>query len=148
MCRCSACPQSLDGLKLNRQRQQFYASGLLCYIAINILVQLPRTANGNQYIIFMTDRLSKRSRAMSTGRLSSAHVANVLFDYRIGSHGILVYVLADNKALFSSKLFATLCIMPGVNCLTTTAYQTQTSAPLKEYNDTVVTRRRHYVAKH
>lgn len=76
---------------------------------------------GKESVIILTARYSKLTRAMPTGKKLSSHVANVYFNFRIVLYDISAYDLRDNGVQYE-LLLATLCIILGVDYLTTAAY--------------------------
>lgn len=136
---CSACARNWVEHEPKRKLQLYRASGPLKFILIDILGALPRTVDDNQYVIAMTDRYSKLTRALSTSQASFAHVVNVFFDSSIIPDSIPAYVLADTGVQCTNKLFATLCAMIRVKHLTTTDYHPQTNGQVERYNRTIGT---------
>lgn len=63
-----------------RHRQLFSASGLLVCVAMDIRGPLQKTQHFNKYIVVMTDRFSKLTRADPTYKVSSAHTADIFLD--------------------------------------------------------------------
>lgn len=55
---CTAGAQNWVETKLRRRLQLFPASSPVASVAINILRQLPSTADGNQYVTVLTDMYS------------------------------------------------------------------------------------------
>lgn len=134
-------------LRLKRRLQLFHACCPLEFITLTIFRLLPPAANGNWYKIVMTDRVSKLTRAMQTVKTSSPHVANVFSDSRIVFYSITAHVVTDNGVRFTTKLYAMLCTMLGVEHLTTTAYYHQTNEQAKQNICKIETRLWHYVAE-
>lgn len=98
-------------------------------------------------MVVSSHKYLRLTRAVRRGKTSSSHAANVFFDIRVVRNGIPVYVLTDNGVRITSKLFSLLCTMLDVNALTTTAYRTQTNGQVERNNNTIVTRRLHYVTE-
>lgn len=124
-----------------------FASGLLAFMAIDRFGPSPRTSDGSQYVVILTDRSLTLTQAIPTDKTSFAHVTNVFFDSWIVSYGRHAYVLTDNGVHFTSMLFAALCIMLDVEHSTTALYYHQTNEQIERYNLTLVFQLRQYVAK-
>lgn len=107
----------------------------------------PHAVNENQHVNVMTERYTKLTRAMRTKKTLLLHVANVFCDSWVILHGRPPYVLIDNGVQFTSKLFATPCIMLDMTHLRTTVYHPQKIRQVKQYNFTIDTLLRHYCAK-
>lgn len=74
---------------------------------MDILGLPPGTTQENPYVIVMTDRLSKSTRAVPTSKRGAAQVADILLDNWIVPFGILNYVLASSGPKFERNIFAT-----------------------------------------
>lgn len=116
-------------------------------VAIDILGPLCSTLNSNQNGIVENDRCSKLIQAMSTGKKSSSHLADVYFDYWVVPYGIPVYILMEKEVQFTSKLLGAICTILGEKHLTTTAYHPQTNGQVKRYNCMIITQLPQYVAQ-
>lgn len=98
----------------------------------------------NKLEIVMTGRYLKHTRETSAGKISSPHIANVLFDSWIVSYAIPNHVRTEYGVQFTIKLFATLYAILVLRHLKTTAYDPWTSGLVEGYNPTIVTRRLYY----
>lgn len=81
VCHCSACAQNRMDPKPRKKLQLFLANGRLKFIVIDIFGALPLTAGGSQYVIVMISRYLRLLRALPAGKMSSAHVSNVFFNF-------------------------------------------------------------------
>lgn len=123
----NSCVRNGSRHRNKRHLQHFPASRPLEFIAMDILEPLPETMQGNQYVVIITDRYSKLTRAIKTSKTAAAHMANIFLDHWIVSFDISSYLLTDNGTRFRSKFFASICGYLGVKHLTTTAYHPQTN---------------------
>lgn len=144
---CSTCAWNSALPKLIKELQLLPTNGPLKFVAIDILGPLPRTRNENQYVIVMTDKYSKLTRAMQTGKTSSSHFGNVSFDSQVVLYFTPVYVQLKHGVKFNSKMFSALGTMLDVKHQTTTAFHPQTNEQVKRYNLTIVKQLRNYVAE-
>lgn len=110
---------------LKRQLQLFYASGLLEFIVPYILGPLSRTVDGNPDVFIRTDKHSKLTEALPTGKTSFVYVANVLIGFWRVPYVTSAYILAENRVQYTIKLLATLCTVLFVKHLATTAFRPQ-----------------------
>lgn len=134
-------------VKVEKTNGLFSANGRLEFVAIDILRQMPCTVNENHYVIVMIDRYSTLTHAMPIKKTSLTHVDNVFTDSLVVPSGIPVHVLTNNGARFTRRQFPTLCTMLCVRYLTATAYHPQTKGQFEQYDHSMFTRLRHYVAK-
>lgn len=109
------------------------------FFAIGFLKQLPRTADGNQYAVAMTDKNSKLTQSLSSGKTPSASVANVFFVSWIVPNHIPAYFLTNSEIHFTRKLFTTICTMLGLKHLTANPCHPHGNGQIKSYNRTTFT---------
>lgn len=96
-------------------------------VAMDMLGPLPTTLNGIQFVVVLTDRYSKVTRAVSTARKTGTHIASTFMDNWIIPYVISDYMVTDNGTQFVNKFFKSLCGFLGTKQLTTTAHHLQTS---------------------
>lgn len=77
---CSEVARGATFLKLKRELQLSPASGKLEIVTFKILKLITSTVNGNQFITIIIDGYWKLTRAMTTGKTLSSHVANAFLD--------------------------------------------------------------------
>ena len=147
--RCESCAAT-RGTQYTKQKhlRLFPANGPLEFVAMDILGPLPKTKQGNQFVVVLTDRYSKLTRAIPTGKTTATTVATIFVDHWVIPYGIPNYVLTDNGPQFVAKFFASVCLALGVKHVTTTAYHPRTNGQTERFNRTIVTRLRHYVGEH
>lgn len=124
---CKSCARNSSNTKYRRHLHLFPPTNLLQFFAMDIFGPLPKTTNGNQHVIIITDRYSKLTRTVFTAQLITNTVAENFFTARVIPYCIPVYLTTDNGTQFVSNLFAMLCNHHGTKHPTTTAYQPQTS---------------------
>lgn len=108
-----------------RNLSLFPAVGPPVFVAIDILRLFPRTTSGNQLVIIVTDRYSKHTRAIPTGKITWTRPTITFLDNWILPYGIQGYVLTDSGSQTFGKLFTTLCLFSEVKRLTAAAYNPQ-----------------------
>lgn len=145
---CTSCARNRHIAKTQRKLRLFSATEPLEFVAIDILGPLPKTANGNQYIIVMTDRFSKLTKALPTAKTTATTVATTSLEHWVANFGILSKVVTDNGPQFTSKFFAALCTQLGIKAMTTTEYHPQANGQVERFNRTIASRQQHYVAEH
>lgn len=92
----ATCASRFERSKQERHFQFFPASEYFEFIARKIFGLLPRTKNGKLFTMVMTKRYWKMTRAILTSEMTTAHVANVLFDYWIAPYCMPDHRLADD----------------------------------------------------
>ena len=126
----------------------FPATGPREFLAMDLLGPLPRSHQGNEYALVITDRFTKLCRSVTLRNTKAVTVATVFLDLRVYAYGAPSYVLTDNGPQFAAKLFEAVCTMIGIKHVLTTAYHPQTNGQVERFNKTLAARLRHYVAEH
>ena len=146
---CASCAR-VRGTAAQRQKllTLFPAAGPLEFVAMDIAGPYPRTRNGNEYVVVLTDRFTKLTRAIPTRTTTASDVASIFIDYWIYSYGVPDYLLTDRGTQFMSKFFELVCSSLGVKHVATSAYRPQTNGQAERYNRTMVSRLRHYICEH
>lgn len=94
---------------------------------MDILVPLLNKKIGNRFIVILTDRYSKLTRAIPTKSITAAHVGNILLEVWIIPNGILERILTDNGPHFVEKCFNDACVALGTQLMTTTTCHPRTN---------------------
>lgn len=123
----------------------FPASGPLQFVAVDILGPLPKTADGYQYVLMITDRLSKGTCAITMRTKPTARVAQHLLPAWVYPYGTPMYLFTDNRRQLVAKLFEAVCGRLAVIKLVPTAYHPRTNWLVEGFRRTLATPLRHYV---
>jgi hypothetical protein len=93
--RCPSCARK--ELKGKRRRTYFLKLfpplGPLEFIAIDILGPLPKTKSGHQYLVIISDRFSKLTRAVPVRNVTAETVAIAFFNEWLSVYGIPLVLL-------------------------------------------------------
>lgn len=108
--------------KYQRHLPIFPPTSPLESIAIDILGRLPRTKNRSEFVVIITDRCSKLTRAIASTKTSTSCVATILFDNQIVPNGIPSFLLNPNGPQFVDNLIWKSCPELKVRHLTRTEY--------------------------
>lgn len=95
---CQTCPEEGKSYRHQRPLKLFPTTGQLQLVAINIAEPFPKSSQGNQFGIFITDRYSNLSRAILGAKVTVLHVALVFLIHRVIPYGMPGYLLFDDKA--------------------------------------------------
>lgn len=118
--------QNRQSYRHQRHLQLFPASGPLKSEARNMLGPLPKTSNRNRFVVAMTDRYSKLTRARPTKTTPAPQVATIFMKDWIMPYEIPEQLLTDYGPQFVSTFFQSLCLYKGTKLLMTTAYHQKT----------------------
>jgi len=133
--KCPTCAK--NRLKLRRNMNElklFPAKTPLECVAIDIFGELFKTARGNQYLLFITDRFSKLTRTLPLKGASAAEVARAfVIDWAL-VYGPPRHLLADNGKCFTAKFFQDVCRVMNIQNQFTTTYHPQTNGQTEQFN--------------
>lgn len=82
--------------KKQRKLRLYPPAAPLDFVAIAILIPLPKTKSRTKYIGVVTDRYSKASKAIRTTKRESVKIGSFLMEHWVGSYVILSTVQKDN----------------------------------------------------
>ena len=145
---CRACAQ-VRGTANTYQKylKIFPAAGPLEFVAMDLLGPLPKTKSGHTYVLVITDRFTKLTRAVPLGSTKAPAVAQAFLENWVYVYGAPNFLLTDNGPQFVAKFFEAVCALLGVRHFMTTAYHPQTNGQTERFNRTILDRLRHYVAE-
>jgi hypothetical protein len=106
-------------------------------VGIDIKGPLPRTSQGNRYIIVAMDYFTKWPEAKSIPDIKSETVAKFIFDEIICRHGVPEELLSDRGTSFLNKIVDTLCEKFQTKHRLTSAYRPQTNGMVERFNRTI-----------
>jgi transposase InsO family protein len=146
---CPSCAKKrLRHQKRTTRLKLFPPSEPLQQVGIDLLGPLPRTRRGHRYLLVMTDRFSKVTRAVPLRSVLAAEVAAAFVDTWVTSYGVPLFLLSDNGRQFSAKFFQTICQRLGVHQLFTSAYSPSTNGQTERFNSTLLEAMTHYILDH
>uniref|UniRef100_A0A672HDJ5 Gypsy retrotransposon integrase-like protein 1 n=1 Tax=Salarias fasciatus TaxID=181472 RepID=A0A672HDJ5_SALFA len=114
------------------------------YTGVDYVGPLPRTANGNAYIIVFVDYFSKWIEVSAVREATAQVAANKFITDIFARHGAPSYLISDRGKPFVSELFEHVVSTLGTEHRLTTAYHPQTNAT-ERVNRTLKTAIRAYV---
>jgi len=144
---CYKCTQEQLASKHARSPMKLFpASGPLEYVAIDILGPLPRTKQGNQYLLVIADRFSKLVRTVPLKRITALSVAQAFANEWVCVYGPPLYLLSDNGTQFKSSFFKDICQRMGTRQFFTSPYHPQTNGQVERFNRTLLAQLRAFVS--
>ena len=118
------------------------------HVAIDILGPLPRTQNGNQYILCMTDRYSKMSLVTPLRNITALTVAHAFCDEWIFHYGQPEFLLSDRGSQFMSNVFSAVCDTLNIRQAFTSAYHPLKNGKVERFNRTLLASLKCYCSEH
>lgn len=114
---------------------------------IDVVGPLPRTLDGNAYILTMQDDLTKFSVAEAMANHKTNTVAYHFVTSWVCLHGISKSIVSDQGTEFLSKVMTETCKLLKINKLNTSPYHTQANGAIERSHRTLGEYLRHYVDK-
>ena len=118
------------------------------HVAIDILGPLPRTQNGYQYVLCMTDRYSKMALVQPLTNITALTVARAFCKEWVYHYGQPTFLLSDRGSQFTSEFFGAVCDTLNVRQAFTSAYHPQTNGQVERFNRTLVASLKCYCSEH
>ena len=137
---CDVCAQERIKLRTHSAPLKLFpAQKPLEFVAIDILGPLERAAvDGSRYILVMTDRFSKLTKAVPLKKITAHKVAQAFLEHWCFNYEFPAILLSDNGSQFTAALFKTVCTELGIRQLFTTAYHPQTNGQVERFNRTIL----------
>ncbi len=107
-------------------------------VGIDIVGPLPRTSQGNAYILVMMDYFTKWPEAVPVPNIKGSTIARTFIRELVCRHGAPQILLSDRGKQFTSKLLEQFNRYLGVKKDFTTAYHPQTDGLVERFNRTLV----------
>jgi len=107
-------------------------------IAMDFIVQLPLTRQGNDAIVVFTDRLTKRAIFHPTHTSATAPmIAKIFFATVFKNHGLPRVIISDRDPKFTSRFWQALFKHLGTKTAMSTAFHPQTDGQTERLNRTL-----------
>ena len=117
-------------------------------IAVDILGELPRTENGNKYILVVGDYFTKWTECFPMPNMEAVTVARILVNEVFSRFGIPGKIHSDQGRQFESNLFQEMCRILQIEKTRTTAYHPQSDGMVERFNRTLTAMLSAFVSDH
>lgn len=135
---CDQCSQSKSSPGLGRSPlQQKRVSAPLEKIAIDIVGPCPKTNDGNEYMIVISDYFTKWVEAYATPDHTALTVADKLCTEFIARFGCPVQIHTDQGREFESELFQQMCKILDIDKTRCTPYRPNSDGLVERFNKTL-----------
>ena len=136
--RCDKCGQRKTPTPVVRAPTQSIEVGHpMEFWSMDIVGPLPVTAQGNQYILVMSDHDTKWVEAAPIPNQRAETVAQEFVKEVISRHGVPEKILTDQGRNFESDLMKKVFEVMGIEKLRTSAYHPQTDGQVERFNRTL-----------
>lgn len=106
-------------------------------LGMDIVGPLPKTKNGNMYIVVATEYLTKWPEARAIPNAKASSVVSFFYEDIICRHGCPKEILTDRGTHFVNEMLNSLCDKFGVKHRLSTAYHPQTNGLVERFNRTL-----------
>jgi hypothetical protein len=106
-------------------------------LGMDIVGPLPKTKNGNMYIVVATEYLTKWPEARAIPNAKAVSVVSFFYEDIICCHGCPKEILTDRGTHFVNEMLNSLCDKFGVKHKLSTAYHPQTNGLVERFNRTL-----------
>jgi hypothetical protein len=115
------------------------------WVTINFIGLLPMS-KGLDYLMVVTDRLTKYIHLIPANtKMTAPQLVPLFMGHIIINHGVPKYITSDRDKLFTSKFWASLTDLMGIERKLTTAYHPQANGQTERTNQTIKQYLRHYI---
>ena len=104
---------------------------------MDIVGPLPRTANGNEYILVFCDHFTKWVECYALPDHQAQTVADAMVSNFISRFGVPSVIHSDQRRRFESRLFEEVCQLLGIEKTRTTPYHPQSDGLVERFNRTL-----------
>jgi len=135
---CASCARGrVRPLRAAAALQLFPATLPFQNIATDLFGPLSKTAAGHEYIMVITDRVSKLVRAIPMGQTRAVDCAFVLLHCWIGDYGPPDRVLSDGGPQFTAQFWHQVCNLLSIGAKATIPSRPQTNGQAERFNRTM-----------
>ena len=114
---------------------------------MDLIVDLPESAEGHNAILVFVDHLSKMVRLIPTRKdLKTEGFAALFFQHIFPHYGMPERIISDRGQQWNSEFFKELCDYADIRLHLSTAYHPQTNGLVERMNEVAETALRHFVA--
>ena len=143
---CSVCSKNKKTGKYGKfPMQEYQASAPMERVHLDFLGPLPKTAQGNEYVLVMVDQFTKWVECVPLNTQTAAETAKAAVDHFFSRFGYPFQVFTDQGRNFESKLFAKLCEILEIHKARTTPYRPSANGQVERFNRTIVEAIRCYI---
>ncbi|KAF9749458.1 Retrovirus-related Pol polyprotein from transposon, partial [Nosema granulosis] len=134
---CDVCSRHSSGVR-NLQKQRIKLGSPFDKVGIDIVGPLPRTYNGNRFIVVATDFITRWSEASALKSKSSKLVAEFIVTKIFTQHGPPNELLSDQGCEFLNQTVKTVCAIMNSKKTFTTSYNPKCNGTAERVNQTLI----------
>ncbi|XP_041466120.1 uncharacterized protein LOC121416727 [Lytechinus variegatus] len=146
-----ACPLCNRNKKPDRHQRfpltRYHAGVPMETVHLDFLGPLPKTTNGNEYILMIVDQFTKWTEVIPLPSQTAEVTARAVVNEFFSRFGYPLQIQTDQGRNFESALFHQLCQLLHIQKTRTTAYGPSANGQVERYNRTLMAAVRCYVDK-
>ena len=147
--KCDQCAARKPSLgKRKAPLQQYLVGSPMERIAIDVLGPLPKTRQGNQFVVVIGDYFTKWMEAFAAPDEKAETVAAIVVQQFICRFGVPRQLHSDKGSNFESNLFQQVCKLLNIDKTRTTSRRPQSDGMVERFNRTLECMLTMYVEKH
>ena len=116
-------------------------------VAMDLIPNLPETAEGNRHILVVVDYFTKWVEAFPLPRMDASAIALGFVNEFVSRFGAPDRLHTDQGKNFDGSLFRSVCFLLGIDKTRTTAYHPQSDGLVERFNQTLERGLAHYVCR-
>jgi transposase InsO family protein len=145
---CPACSKWKKPLRKGKwELTKFHAGAPLERVHLDFLGPLPKTSQGNEYVLMVVDQFTKWVECLPLPSQTAEQTAKAVVDHFFSRFGCPLQIFTDRGSNFESKLFASVCELLQIHRSRTTAYRPSANGQVERYNRTLMDAVRCFVGK-
>ncbi len=145
---CQECNRSKKPVRTARYNLTSYHAGApMERVHLDFLGPLPKTRQGNEYILVMVDQFSKWVECVPLPCQTAEATAQAAVNGFFARFGFPFEIFTDQGRNFESRLFQELCTAMQIHKARTTSYRPSANGHVERYNRTLMDAVRCYVEK-
>lgn len=135
---CNQCQKrNIQNPKTRAEMKLYVVGEPLERVALDILGPVPKTHDGNKYILVITDYFTRFAEAYSLPDIEAKTVANKLVTEFICRYGVPLQIHSDQGAQFTSELFTEMCKKLKIDKTRNSPFHPQSSGLVERLNRTI-----------
>lgn len=102
---CQSVVENYTHRKSQRQLKIFFSEVSFLYVGTDILGFLPKTEQGNKFVVVITYSYSKLTKAIPTTKRNNTTVARIILEHRVANYSMPSKPPTEDGSQFVSKTF-------------------------------------------
>ncbi|XP_041372627.1 uncharacterized protein LOC121385902 [Gigantopelta aegis] len=145
---CVQCNRCKKGNRKARSpMKQFHAGVPMERVHLDFLGPLPKTENGNEYVLMMVDQFTKWVECIPLPSQTAEVTARAAINEVFSRFGYPFEIFTDQGRNFESELFQEVCKLLHIHKARTTPYRPSANGQVERYNRTLMDAVRCYIDK-